>query len=148
MAKILFLGLLAKADVQLNFPLFTPPQSIHEGMAIWSQRQTTNQASAVQPIAPIPTVGGVAVPIQYRNLPTVWQCISYYESTWSTTAVNPSTGDSGAFQISQYMWNQFKDPSMPSVITQASLGQQLTVAERIQANSGWGQWEMHNLCGV
>ncbi|MHB1701339.1 MAG: transglycosylase family protein [Acidobacteriaceae bacterium] len=78
----------------------------------------------------------------------MWGCIAHYESTDSTTAVNASSGDAGAFQISQHMWDLYKPPSAPWWIPSATLAQQLEVAKTIQRLWGWSQWETAPLCGV
>ncbi len=85
--------------------------------------------------------------LTFQTLPAPWGCISWNESTWNLAAVNPQTGDAGAFQISNYMWDKYKTASMPWLIPSATLAQQLQVAQTIQQLWGWNQWETAPLCG-
>lgn len=89
----------------------------------------------------------VASALTFQTLPWPWGCISWHESTWSTTAINPATQDSGAFGIDYRNWDKFKTASMPWYIPSASLAQQFQVAQAVQAAYGWGMWETAPLCG-
>ena len=85
--------------------------------------------------------------LTFQTLPWPWGCIAWHESTWSTTAINPATQDSGAFGIDYTNWDKFKTPAMPWYIPSASLAQQFQVAQAVQAAYGWGMWETAPLCG-
>jgi hypothetical protein len=89
----------------------------------------------------------IAAPITFQTLPWPWGCISWHESTWSTTAINPVTQDSGAFGIDYTNWDHFKTPAMPWYIPSASLAQQYQVAQAVQAAYGWGMWVTAPGCG-
>lgn len=85
--------------------------------------------------------------LTFQTMPWPWGCIAWHESTWNLAAINPSSGDAGAFQISQYMWEQYRSQSDPWWIPAATLTQQYHVALRIEQAWGWGQWETAPLCG-
>ena len=141
MAALLFFGLVS------HLP-FHPAQISPTALSGGSVTQFAPPPAPPPIVITPPQVSTVAPPLTFQSLPWPWGCIAWHESTWDLMAVNSSSGDSGAFQISAYMWDRFKDSSMPWWIPSASLQQQLTVAERIQANSGWNQWETAPLCGV
>lgn len=87
-------------------------------------------------------------PLTFSTLPPIWQCIAWHESTDNALAINPISGDAGAFQISQYMWDVYRTSNDPWWIPSASLEQQYQVAQTIQSKWGWSQWETAPLCGV
>jgi hypothetical protein len=103
---------------------------------------------------PQPKTAAVAVtmptqaqPLTFATLPAPWRCIAYYESTNNLTAVNPVSGTEGAFQFAQTTWAAFAPSSFPASPLDASLSQQLTVAENIAAVQGFTPWETAPLCG-
>jgi len=99
----------------------------------------------------VPAPKSVATPavstLTFATLPAPWGCIAHYESTDNLTAVNYKSGTEGAFQFMPTTWQEFAPPSFPSSPLQASLGQQLFVAQRVEAARGFGQWETAPLCG-
>ena len=95
-----------------------------------------------KPAAPVSTV------VTFSTLPAPWGCIARYESTSNLTAVNYKSGTEGAFQFDPATWTEFAPVGFPPSPLDATLGQQLTVAEIVLAHRGWGQWETAPLCGV
>ena len=103
--------------------------------------------SSVKPLvyaAPLVVASGLT----FQTLPWPWGCIAWHESTWSTTAINPVTQDSGAFGIDYTNWDHFKTPQMPWYIPSATLAQQYQVAQAVQAAYGWGMWVTASGCGA
>ena len=98
----------------------------------------------MRPASQAPT----SAPITFQTLPWPWGCIAWHESTWSTTAINPVTQDSGAFGIDYTNWDHFKTPQMPWYIPSATLAQQYQVAQAVQAAYGWGMWVTASGCGA
>jgi LysM repeat protein len=93
---------------------------------------STSQHVSAAPAAPTASPSGV------------WACIAQKEST--TTNDNTGNGYYGYFQISPATWAAYGGSGLPS---DYSYGQQLAVAQRIQAGSGWGQWpNTSRACGV
>jgi len=112
-------------------------------------RVSSTEAPDVVVVHPIAYQAPIAYqPLTFASLAWPWPCITWHESTWNLAAINPSSGDAGGFQISQYMWDQFKTASMPWWIPSASLDQQYQVAVRIEQAYGWNQWETAQLCGA
>jgi len=104
--------------------------------------QHTPLITAAQPVTQ-----AVSQPVlTFATLPAPWGCIASYESTNNLTAVNYQSGTEGAFQFMPSTWQEFAPAGYPSTPLNASLQQQLTVAEIVQANRGWGQWETAPLC--
>jgi len=146
----LLLWPLALARPTLTAPV--PSLNVRELAAVRAllEPKTTDappiEKGSVLPGVPVRRAG--VNPITFQALPRVWACIAHYESTDSTTAINASSGDAGAFQISQHMWDAYKSPTMPWWTPSATLAQQLSVAQTIQRAWGWSQWETAPLCGV
>jgi LysM repeat protein len=94
---------------------------------------SASQSVSAAPAAPsAPSSGGT------------WACIARGES--GTTNDNTGNGYYGYFQISPSTWAAYGGSGLPS---DYSYGQQLAVAQRIQAGSGWGQWpNTSRACGV
>jgi hypothetical protein len=105
---------------------------------------TKTEPAVVQskPAAPVVMV------VTFSTLPAPWGCIAHYESTSNLTAVNYKSGTEGAFQFDPATWTEFAPAGFPPSPLDATLGQQLTVAEIVLAHRGWGQWETAPLCGV
>ncbi len=87
-------------------------------------------------VAPTPTI------------PAVWQCIEYRESSNNIHAVNPESGDQGAFQFSLDTWRQYAPVGFPSEPIEATLDQQYEVALILWKARGFEPWETAPLCGV
>jgi len=109
--------------------------------------QPTQPAPVPPPAPQTPQTPIPAPPVTFATLPSPWGCISYYESTNNLTAVNPASGTEGAFQFNPTTWAEFAPAGFPSSPLYASLGQQLTVAQIVQQNQGWGAWTTAGLCG-
>ena len=91
----------------------------------------------------------LAAPIRsFTQLPAVWRCISWHESTWSTIAVNSTSQDEGAFQFNLATWREYAPVGFPLFPIQASLAQQYVVALRIYGSDGFHPWVTAPLCGV
>ena len=86
-------------------------------------------------------------PVSFATLPAPWGCIARYESTDNLRAVNPASGDMGAFQFAPATWAEYAPPGWPSPLA-ASLYEQLVVAQAVQRGQGWGAWETAPLCGI
>jgi hypothetical protein len=103
--------------------------------------------TAAQPVTKAVTVAVQTQPVlTFATLPAPWGCIAHYESTSNLTAVNYRSGTEGAFQFKPTTWTEFAPAGYPSTPLNASLQQQLTVAEIVLAHRGWGQWETAPLC--
>ncbi len=100
------------------------------------------------PVAPTTLATSVTNTVTFATLPAPWGCIAHYESTDNLTAVNHKSGTEGAFQFDPATWQEFAPPSFPASPLQATLGQQLTVAQAVEAARGFGQWETAPLCGA
>lgn len=100
------------------------------------------------PVAPVTLATSVTNTVTFATLPAPWGCIAHYESTDNLTAVNYKSGTEGAFQFDPATWQEFAPPSFPASPLQATLGQQLTVAQAVEAARGFGQWETAPLCGA
>lgn len=75
----------------------------------------------------------------------VWGCIARLESG-SNPAENTGNGYYGMFQFSLPSWRAAGGQGNPAA---ASAAQQLAVAKRLQAMSGWGAWPVTSrACGV
>lgn len=86
-------------------------------------------------------------PLSFATLPAPWGCIAHYESTDRLDAVNPASGDLGAFQFSPSTWAEYSPPGWPPVLD-ASLYEQLVVAQAVRRGQGWGAWQTAPLCGL
>jgi len=127
-------------------------------MAIAQQNELVMPVPALAPPAPLPLAPPAPPapptpaptpppPVTFATLPSPWGCISFYESTNNLTAVNPASGTEGAFQFNPSTWTEFAPAGFPSSPLDASLGQQLTVAQIVQQNQGWSAWTTASLCG-
>lgn len=85
--------------------------------------------------------------LTFATLPPPWGCIARYESTDNLEAVNPVSGDLGAFQFAPSTWAAYAPPGWPDPL-HATLYQQLVVAQAVQRGQGWGAWETAPLCGI
>lgn len=101
---------------------------------------TPNQPTLVA--APMETVAQMTV----SDLPPVWQCIAFYESTDRLTAVNPQSGDQGIFQFALSTWREFAPPGYPAEPIEASLSEQFDVALKLWQAQGFNPWETKSLC--
>lgn len=101
-------------------------------------------------VVPVPKVAASAPspPLTFQTLPWPWPCITFRESTWNLAAVNPASGDQGAFQFALGTWKEYAPAGYPSQPTKASLSQQLTVAKHIAAVDGYSPWVTARLCGA
>ncbi len=84
----------------------------------------------------------------FSALPTQWQCVAFYESTDNIKAVNPVSGDSGAFQFQESTWSEYAPISFPNSPLNASLFQQFEVAQIVYKAQGAKAWETANLCNL
>ena len=83
-----------------------------------------------------------------ESLPNPWPCIADHESTDNPTAINPISGDSGAFSIAQSTWLEFGGLRYSWSPRWASVQDQYRIALRILAGQGWQAWVTAPLCGV
>jgi hypothetical protein len=86
--------------------------------------------------------------MSFEALPQPWACIAFYESTDNTQAVNPVSGDSGAFQFQASTWQEYAPISFPTSPLNASLLQQFEVAKMVYLQQGSGAWQTWNLCQI
>lgn len=84
----------------------------------------------------------------FSDLPQPWSCIAWYESTDNTVAINPSSGDEGAFQFALTTWTEFAPVGFPFRPVDATLEQQFEVALLLWQNQGFTPWVTASLCGV
>ncbi|MGO1683313.1 MULTISPECIES: transglycosylase family protein [Actinomycetes] len=70
---------------------------------------------------------------------SVWDRIAQCESggNWS---INTGNGYYGGLQFSAQTWNAFGGGKYASTANQASRGQQIDIAKKVQAQQGWGAW--------
>ena len=71
--------------------------------------------------------------------PSVWDKVAYCESggNW---AINLGSGYYGGLQMLGSTWRAYGGGEFASRADQATRGQQITVAERIRADVGYGAW--------
>ncbi len=86
--------------------------------------------------------------LTFQELPAVWQCIAFHESTDNIYAVNPITNDKGAFQFDSHTWAAYAPVNYPLDPTEATLGMQYQVAENLELVRGFEPWQTASLCGV
>lgn len=86
--------------------------------------------------------------ITFEDLPVAWQCIAERESTDNPRAVNPTSGDEGAFQFALPTWAEYAPPGYPTHPIDATLSQQFDVALRVWQADGFSPWVTARLCGV
>lgn len=110
-----------------------------------SPGSTTVPTTQVAASAPVAT--GTSGIVSFSQLPAVWQCIAHYESNDNLVAVNPVSGDEGAFQFQPSTWAAYAPASYPSNPLEANLNQQYSVALVVLANQGWTAWQTAVLCG-
>lgn len=89
-----------------------------------SERESTSESGASAPAAPSGSV---------------WDRIAQCESggNWS---INTGNGFSGGLQFTRSTWQAFGGGQYAPVAHQASRGQQIAVAKKVQAAQGWGAW--------
>jgi len=129
-------------ELVMPVPALAPPAPLP--LAPPAPPTTTAPPAPPAPPTPAPTP---PPPVTFATLPSPWGCISFYESTNNLTAVNPASGTEGAFQFNPSTWTEFAPAGFPSSPLDASLGQQLTVAQIVQQNQGWSAWTTASLCG-
>lgn len=118
---------------QLSIPTPTPTPVV----------TTTTTTTTTPTTAPAPSTS-----FTFANLPSVWYCITGYESSHKVIDTNPYSGDQGAFQFAISTWNAYKLPNYPTIPNAATLYQQYQVALRLEATDGYSPWTTHYLCGV
>ncbi len=93
-------------------------------------------ASAATPTAPFTSA----------DLPAPWSCIAFRESTDNLRAVNPVSGDQGAFQFALATWAEYAPAGYPAEPIGATLRQQFDVALLLWQADGFSPWETASLC--
>lgn len=79
------------------------------------------------------------------SMPSVWSCIARFESN-SNPGENTGNGYYGMFQFSMSSWQAAGGQGNPA---DATPGEQLAVAQRLQSMSGWGNWPVTSReCGA
>lgn len=110
--------------------------------------------SLTPPVAGAPVFHPFGVPnesqtsVTFATLPWPWGCIAFQESTDSTTAVNPLSGDQGAFQFSLATWDEFAPAGYPTEPIEATLGEQYDVALLLWQARGFEPWVTASECGA
>jgi peptidoglycan hydrolase-like protein with peptidoglycan-binding domain len=126
--------------------------------ALWDSPLTPGSASAASatPVdelkatikaAPVATTKPAAVNVVYaaNTLGGVWACIRQHESG-GNYATNTGNGYYGAYQFALATWRALGGSGLPSSAPPAV---QDAMAQKLQAQSGWGQWPVTSrMCGV
>ena len=84
----------------------------------------------------------------FSDLPQPWSCIAWRESTDNAVAINPISGDQGAFQFALTTWAEFAPAGFPNQPIDATLEQQFEVALLLWQKQGFTPWVTASLCGV
>lgn len=87
-------------------------------------------------------------PFSWTSLPIPWQCIAFRESTDNLRAINPVSGDVGAFQFALGTWNEYRPATYPSTPLLATLQQQYEVALAVEKKDGFSPWVTAKMCGL
>ncbi len=116
--------------------------------------QIVAPVSAMNAASKVYSYGGVTFAwpegkaLTFGDLPPVWACIAFHESSDMVHRSNPASSAKGAFQIKSFMWTRYKLPAYPVDPNDATLSQQYRVALRIFRADGFAEWETAPLCGV
>ena len=113
-------------------PNAVPVTAIKEAISA-TPAVTTSKAVALRVVATASTLGGV------------WACIRQHESG-GNYATNTGNGYYGAYQFALSTWRALGGTGLPSSAPPAV---QDAMAQKLQAQSGWGQWPVTSrMCGV
>jgi peptidoglycan hydrolase-like protein with peptidoglycan-binding domain len=117
------------------------------GAAPIDEFKATVKAAPVATTKPIASTKPAAVKVVYaaNTLGGVWACIRQHESG-GNYATNTGNGYYGAYQFALSTWRALGGAGLPS---SASPAVQDAMAQKLQAQSGWGQWPVTSrMCGV
>ncbi len=120
-------------DEQRNFIVFV--SSPEDQRAAFVDALTPDPAPEPAPTRPAQSESGATVSAGG----SVWDSLAQCEAggNWSTHTAN---GFSGGLQFANSTWTGFGGGEFASMAYQASREEQIIVAERVQASSGWGAW--------
>lgn len=108
-------------------------------ISMWQDWHTTDPDAAVAFAKNLPPA-----PVLVDHHGGKWQSIAYCESggRWDYPPVTNRTGTySGGLMIWQRAWVAYGGQQFAPWAYQATKAEQITVAERILADRGWGAWD-------
>jgi hypothetical protein len=131
-------------DDQRNYITFSTATEEQRNAIVFISAPEEQRAAFVNALTPPPAPSAPAAP-QPQSRATVsaggsvWDSLAQCEAggNWAT---NTGNGYSGGLQFAHSTWRSFGGGEFAPMAYQASREQQIVVAERVLASSGWGAW--------
>jgi hypothetical protein len=130
-------------DDQRNYITFSTATEEQRNAIVFISAPEEQRAAFVNALTPPPPPRAPAAPQQSRATVSaggsVWDSLAQCEAggNWAT---NTGNGYSGGLQFAHSTWRSFGGGEFAPMAYQASREQQIVVAERVLASSGWGAW--------
>jgi len=138
-----FIVWMSLTEEQRNYITFITASEEQRNYIVFISSPEEQRAAFVNALAPPPAPRAPSAPPQSRASASaggsVWDSLAQCEAggNWS---INSGNGYSGGLQFAHSTWRGHGGGEFAPMAYQASREQQIVVAERVLASSGWGAW--------